>query len=72
MQSVTEMLTAGYDTRQVMEVTKHKSEGVVQHYSRKMERMKEGEIAKASALTTSSGRTKMRREQGSGNKPSKI
>ena len=72
MQSVTEMLTAGYDTRQVMEVTKHKSEGVVQHYSRKMERMKEGEIAKASALTTSSGRTKMRRVQGSGNKPSKV
>ena len=61
---VTDLLTAGYDTRQVKEFTGHKSEGMVQHYSRKLERMKDDEKAKASELTTSSGRSKLRREQG--------
>ena len=68
---VTEMLTAGYDNRQVQEFTGHKSEGMVQHYSRKLERMKEDEKSKASALTTSSGR-RLRREQGTGDKSSKV
>ena len=69
---VTELLAAGLDPRQVMEITKHKSEGMVQHYSRKLERMKESEKAKASALTTSSGRAKKRRVEGSGNNSSKV
>ena len=69
---VTEMLSAGYDTRQVMEFTKHKSEGMVQHYSRQMERMNKDDKVKAAALTTSSGRTKMRRGQGSGSNSRKV
>lgn len=63
---------AGYDNRQVQEFTGHKSGAMVQSYSRKFERMKEGEKRQASSLLTSSGRNKLRRAGGSGDKASKV
>ena len=69
---VTELLSAGYDNRQVQQFTGHKSGGMVQHYSRKLERMNNEEVAKASALLSSSGRNTMRRAGASGDKSSKV
>ena len=69
---VTELLSAGYGNRQVQQFTGHKSGGMVQHYSRQLERMSEDEVKKASALLSSSGRNSMRRAGGSGDKSSKV
>merc|ERR1719397_1779878 len=68
---VTELLAAGYDNRQVQEFTGHKSGAMVQSYSRKLERMGEGEKRQASSLLTPSGRNKLRRAGGSGDKSNK-
>ena len=57
---VTELLKAGYDNRQVMSFTGHKTSAMVQHYSRQLEGMQKEEKKRASALLTSSGRNKLR------------
>ena len=57
---VTELLKAGYDSRQVMTFTGHKTTAMVQHYSRQLEGMQKEGKKKASALLTPSGRNKLR------------
>ena len=52
---VTELLKAGYDSRQVMTFTGHKTTAMVQHYSRQLEGMQKEGKKKASALLTPSG-----------------
>ena len=56
---VTELLKAGYDSRQVMTFTGHKTTAMVQHYSRQLEGMQKEGKKKASALLTPSGRNKL-------------
>ena len=69
---VTDLMKQGYDTRQIMEFTGHKSAVMVQNYSRRLERMKPEEKKTASALLTSSGRNKLRGAAGAGNNPEQV
>lgn len=69
---VTDLMKQGYDTRQIMEFTGHKSAVMVQNYSRRLERMNPEEKKTASALLTSSGRNKLRGAAGAGNNPEQV